>query len=107
MRNIFIVALSAIVAGCAGSLGGMVGQPISAAFLEYGPPDAEIDLPDGRRAFQWERSKTVGALMPNNMGGTGYVAVANEIDCRFSVIARRNASGEWIADEVKRPDLRC
>lgn len=52
MRAAIVAAL--LLAGCAStSLKGFVGQPIEEAMMRYGPPESVIDLPDGRKAFQF------------------------------------------------------
>ena len=49
---------AALLAGCAMPvLDKYMGRPIVDPMLDFGQPDEVFDLPDGRRAFQWEVEK--------------------------------------------------
>ncbi len=109
VRVIGALCGAAILSSCAtGGLDQYAGQSITSAMLEYGEPDGVIDLPDGRRAYQWERTQQTTAVVPNNMGGSGYLAVSRDTDCRFTIIAAYNqTSDDWLVEEVRKPKLRC
>ena len=62
MRNIiktFLVATLVALAGCASQqMKTYVGKDIQDVMVDYGKPDNEFNMPDGRRAFQWTKEST-------------------------------------------------
>ncbi|HET9067061.1 MAG TPA: hypothetical protein VFN28_00355, partial [Amaricoccus sp.] len=46
-----------------------VGKDITAAMVDYGPPAASFELPDGRSAFQWRMA--YGVPIPATTTYTG------------------------------------
>lgn len=54
MRLITLVLAAALLAACASTeMRAYIGRPISDVLLDYGPPEQVIDLPDGRKAYQF------------------------------------------------------
>ncbi len=60
--RIFLAVAALALCGCASSImKGFVGKPIETPIAQYGPYTNTFDLPDGRRAFQWNL-KSSGAI---------------------------------------------
>lgn len=61
-------------------------QPVEVAVARYGPPDTVLDMPDGRRQYQWRKRRT------DNVGEQ----IIRET-CRHTIYARWNDSAnDWI-----------
>ncbi len=64
MRYSLLVVASLLLAGCTSStthdlLKREVGRTVAQVTLVAGPPHSYADLPDGRRAFRWQRPSLV------------------------------------------------
>lgn len=58
-KRIIIAVLALALSGCAtGIMESYVGRSVPEAAVRYGPPTNVFDMPDGRRAFQWEMSSS-------------------------------------------------
>lgn len=54
MKKMLCALAAVLLAGCASTqMKGLVGKDISEAMIRYGQPEHVIDMPDGRRAFQF------------------------------------------------------
>ena len=72
-------------------------QPVEVLVARYGPPDTVLDMPDGRRQYQWS--------MPRK----DYLDSGQIIreTCRYSIYARRSdAANDWLLMS-QRPSVRC
>jgi hypothetical protein len=72
-------------------------QPVQVLVARYGPPDNVLDMPDGRRQYQWS--------MPRK----DYLDSGQIIreTCRHSIYARwSDAANDWILMSRK-PSVRC
>ena len=125
MKKLFVAALALALSGCATSLmDGYIGQPIQAGIARYGPPAFVFDMPDGRRAFQWQMdSQTVvpsttygtanlyappGAFSSLNYSQTTYGGQTVNQTCRYTMYARWNEEqNAWIFESYERPSLMC
>lgn len=117
--SLLIGALS--LAGCVSAgMKTLVGEPIQAAQLRYGPPAQVIDMPDGRRAYQF---KTGGGsvMLPSTSTttvspvGAGIVAtttgspggIAQLPGCYLTFMAAQE-NGAWVIREAVPPkELVC
>lgn len=97
---------------------GYVGRDITSVIAQYGPPTHEFDLPDGRRAFQWERLET--HHIPDTSvydekhsrrrtRGTsttlgGYV---EEELCFYTMYAEPGPADRWLIVGFEKPRLAC
>lgn len=124
MRGIWIVAALA-VSGCATAmLESYVGQPVQQVMIERGPPDLVMDLPDGRRAFQWAVTTQhttprqtygqaniyapPGAYANVNYNQMTYGGQTVQQTCRYTLYGRYDAaSRSWVVESFQKPSLMC
>jgi hypothetical protein len=72
-------------------------QPVEVLVARYGQPDTGLDMPDGRRQYQW------------SMPQIDYLDSGQIIreTCRSSIYARRSdAANDWLLMS-QRPFVRC
>lgn len=118
MRRLAIVAVMA-VAGCATQvMQGYVGKDITDVVLERGPPTGTMDMPDGRRAFQWRMDSVYS--MPgttyysgNTYGNTTY-GTFNTVgggiysqSCVYTLFGQKNPRGSYTVVGFHPPPLEC
>lgn len=89
-----IAALSVLLfaASCASQImQGYVGKDITEVMVERGAPSAVFDMPDGRRAFQWQINQ--GIPMPSTstttMAHTGGFGTATTTTTGGGVVTQR------------------
>lgn len=109
-----------LLSGCATmTMSGYVGKPVTDVVMDYGPPANYVDLPDGRRAFQWAFSKTHSTPMTINTtaystgpSATAYTTASGgqliTTGCIYTLIARWGpVSNAWIIDDYRTPSIDC
>ncbi len=111
------------VTGCASSyMEGLVGQPLQIGMARYGPPSVVFDMPDGRRAFQWEMTSsgvtprttttTANFYAPPgsfaNMTATQTSFGGNVVQrtCRYTMYAVQQGE-TWVFSGFEKPSLNC
>jgi hypothetical protein len=106
-------AAALMLAGCAHPT---VGQPVQRVVDEYGAPTKVIDMPGGRRLFQWWWSDV---LVEEETAYDGspewWTANSRRVqgfpmsrDCATDVIGRwDDARSSWIVEKRKRPRRDC
>lgn len=118
MRIAAIFGAASILAGCASQImGGYVGRDVTDVMVRYGPPVAAFDMPDGRRAFQWEIGSTFsvptttsytavqsGPLVTGSATTTGGTYSSR---CRYTLFATEQGSGQWTVVGFQRPNFMC
>lgn len=121
MRKLLtLVGVLSVLAGCASDImRGYVGKSITEPILDYGPPTNVLDLPDGRRAFQWSRTNSgilpmttyntstiyaPGGLTRVTGSSTSYVPYSNT--CSYTLFAKPQGS-DWIIVGFRQPSLDC
>jgi len=88
-----LVALLALPGCVSTQMNSLVGKPIEEAQLKYGVPAQVVDLPDGRRGYQFQYG-----------GGTALAPTG----CLLSFVAERSPAGVWIIRETRVPsELVC
>jgi hypothetical protein len=108
-----ILVIAACLAGCAGREGMLVahdrppvGAPIDQAIANNGPPSSQWDLPDGRRAYQWQQS-SVSARVGVNRAKDTVVAgsQSSQTTCFYTLYTRQDDKGLWtvVGAEQTRP----
>lgn len=110
------LALPALLTGCVSTqMKKLVGLPIQEAAIEYGAPVNVIDMPDGRRVFQFQSSRSVttptqattqGSVWGNswqtNTTITGGQIIP--VECTYTFYSRwSEAAGAWIVTDFKVP----
>lgn len=116
-RAIAIVAVGALATGCvSGQMKKLVGLPIQEAAIEYGAPINVVDMPDGRRVFQFASSRTVHTPVQAQTQGSGFgnsyqanttVYGGNpvQINCTYTFYTTWNESAStWMVTDFKAPD---
>lgn len=115
-----VLACFVALSGCATAImDGYVGKSISEPILDYGPPANALDLPDGRRAFQWAVNSS-GVIPVTNYdsatvygsGGygvvsgtsTSYVPYSNQ--CVYTLYAKPQGE-DWIVTGYRQPNFSC
>ena len=120
MKNSFRLAALLLCTACASQImEGYVGKSISEPILDYGPPANEMDLGNGRRAFQWQmqNSGVVPITNPSTttvFGGgsyaTAYSQTTNYVpfskECFYTLTATRRGT-DYIVDGYRKPRLGC
>lgn len=118
MRNLVLSAASIAVAlaGCVSTqMNGLVGSPVQEALIRYGAPEQVIEMPDGRRAYQF-RSEGGAAVLPGyatttsiGAGATAMAyttvtpgAVVSSRGCLLTFIAAERGGG-WVIEDYRVP----
>lgn len=123
-----VFAIVLLASGCASEImEGYVGQDITEVMIDYGPPSAVLDLPDGRVAFQWEQDYSYTSPTTTNVVGSSYgygsgygygygnySATATTYggdtttwSCLYTFFAKPNPQGSHTVIGFKKPDLFC
>jgi hypothetical protein len=73
-----------------------LGQPVEVAVARYGQPDTVLDMPDGRRQYQWRKPRTdfVGEQIIRET-------------CRHTIYARWNEPANGWIMLSRKPARRC
>ncbi len=116
------LALAAILMGCAPPvLDKYMGRPVLDPMLDFGKPNEVFDLPDGRRAYQWEVSKQARRPSPRPVIGVGIgvgrsgwgnvttIGTSYETytkTCLYTLITTRRGTG-WIVTDRRKPAPGC
>ena len=82
-----------------------VGKAIEDVVAVNGPPSRQWDLPDGRRAYQWEQSSVtsrVGVAGKGEITGQG-----SETTCFYTLYSRANDKGRWTVIGADPPRPGC
>lgn len=125
MKRLLIATLALALAGCATQvLEGYVGKPIQSVMIERGMPSMILDLPGGRRAYQWTIVH-VGVMPTTTYGQVniyappGAFAQANYSQtttggqmlsdtCRYTLYARWDARvSSWMVESFEKPSWMC
>lgn len=114
-----LAALGAVVAGCttATTLGVAPAQPevalspdnpvghrLDDVVAANGPPSQQWDLPDGRRAYQWQSSSISATVGPARKGEIKAAGVS-QTTCYYTLYAKPDAKGvvKVVAADEPRP----
>lgn len=103
---------------------GYIGQPVEQVMVERGPPHMILDMPDGRRAFQWVITSSM--TMPTQTYGNANIyappgAFANvnysqtttggqtlDQTCRYTLYGKFDPSRRaWVVESFQKPSLMC
>lgn len=127
MRNLILAAVvAASLSGCATRvLESYVGRSVPEAAVRYGPPTNVFDMPDGRRAFQWEMSSTYvtprqsftnvnvyappgSAYASGTANTTSYGGNVINQRCLYTVYGRYDpALSTWMIVAFEKPSFAC
>jgi hypothetical protein len=101
-----LAALGAVLAACAStpkpgvvatqpeaapSPDGPVGHKLDDIIAVNGPPSLQQDLPDGRRAYQWQSTSISATVAPARKGEIH--AAASQTTCFYTLYAKPDAKG--------------
>ena len=116
MRMLAILALAAFATGCVSTeMKGYVGKDVSEVLMAYGQPEQVLDLPDGRRAWQFRwgggrgvipgRAQTTVQSVGNTASATTVATPALLVDskgCLITYIGTR-AGNSWTITDIRVP----
>lgn len=128
MRRL-LIAVTLLLSGCATTImDGFVGKPLQQVMVRYGPPANVFDMPDGRRAFQWNISSNYvvpgssqsyttanvyappGAFATVNATtyGTSTPGYVGQMDCLYTMYGQYDAvTKAWVLVGYEKPRLMC
>ncbi|MCV2881991.1 hypothetical protein [Actibacterium sp. XHP0104] len=122
MKNnlrIVAVAVAFFVSGCASQImESYVGKDITEVIVKYGPPMNMLEMPDGRKAFQWRvdsnvvlpSTTTYNATTYGNVT-TGYATTTGgyvgSSRCVYTLYAKENAQDSFTVIGYEKPTLMC
>lgn len=69
-----------------------IGHPLDEIVAINGPPSQQWDLPDGRRAYQWQSSSISATVAPARKGEIRAAGVS-QTTCYYTLYARPDAKG--------------
>lgn len=112
----FIFAAAALLSACVSTeMKGYVGKDVSEVLMAYGQPENVIDLPDGRRAWQFRwgggggvipgRSQTTVQAIGNTAVATTTTTPATIVQsesCLITYIGTRSANS-WTITDIRVP----
>ena len=104
-----------ILSGCASAvMDGLVGKDISEVVVQYGPPINQIEMPDGRTAFQWKMNSSYAMPTTTNIYGYGNYATATTYgggivsqSCYYTLYAAKNANNSYTVTGFEPPKMSC
>lgn len=115
----FSTAIMMAVTGCASQiLESYVGKDITEVAMDYGIPTGVMDLPDGRRAFMWNRTATMTTPATTNISavqsgnwvtGSAYTfgGGTSVYQCTYTLIGQRNPQGSYTVVDFRKPQAMC
>lgn len=123
-----VAAILLLISGCASQImESYIGQPVQNVVLDYGLPESAMDLPDGRRAFQWimihtkarparVETRSYGTLSHNVASSDIWLTSRSKISgggvienrCIYTLITEWRDDGKaWYVVSYRRPSLKC
>jgi hypothetical protein len=85
---------------------GTVGRKIDDAIAVNGPPAAQWDLPDGRRAYQWQQASVTARVGPPEADGA-VVGAASQTTCYYTLYTLQDPKGPWKVVGYEQPRPGC
>jgi len=83
-----------------------VGKKIDDAIAANGPPTLQWDMPDGRRAYQWQQSSVIARVGAPD-GGGAVVGAASQTTCYYTLYTLRDPKGLWKVVGYEQPRPGC
>jgi hypothetical protein len=84
-----------------------VGKKIDDAIAANGPPTLQWDLPDGRRAYQWQQSSVTARVGAPEGGGGAVVGAASQTTCYYTLYTLPDPKGLWKVVGYEQPRVGC
>ena len=84
---------------------GAMGRFIEDVMAVNGPPSHLWDLPDGRRAFQWEQSSVTARVGDAAKGEV--VGAASQTTCYYTLYTLQTDKGRWTVIGADAPAKGC
>lgn len=118
MRFLMLPVLLTLAACASQVMEGFVGIDVTEVQLQYGPPVAVLDMPDGRKAFQWRFDSTTMMPMTTTYSGvtsgnwttaTAYTSGGGifSTPCFYTLFAKPNANKSYTVVGFQPPKLDC
>lgn len=119
MLTVLGIAAGALLAGCAhvtkleealspeaviARPNGPVGHTLDEVMAQNGPPAQHWDMPDGRRAYQWQSAAISATVAPDRRGEVKNSDVS-QVTCYYTLYTRPDAKGviKVVAAEDTKP----
>jgi hypothetical protein len=83
-----------------------VGKKIDEAIAANGPPTLQWDLPDGRRAYQWQQSSVTARVGAPEGGGGAVVGAASQTTCYYTLYTLQDGKN-WKVVGYEQPRPGC
>ena len=83
-----------------------VGHKIDEAIAANGPATLQWDLPDGRRAYQWQQASIEARVGPAT-GNGAMVGAASQTTCYYTLYTQKDAKGLWTVVGFDQPRPGC
>ena len=83
---------------------GPVGHTLDEVMVLNGPPAQQWDMPDGRRAYQWQSASISATVAPGRRGEIKNTDVS-QVTCYYTLYTRKDAKGvaKVVAAEDTKP----
>lgn len=110
MRLLAVTAMLCLTACASQIMEGFVGKDITDVQLQYGPPINVMDMPDGRKAFQWRFDSNVMMPMTTTYTGTTAFTTGGSIistACFYTLFAKPNTMNSYTVVGFQPPKLDC
>jgi hypothetical protein len=85
--------------------GAAMGKPIDVEIAANGPPATQWDLPDGRRAYQWQEASITARVGPPTANGA-VVGAATQTTCYYTLYTRLDGK-RWKVVGYEEPRPGC
>ena len=83
-----------------------IGKKIDEAIAANGPPTLQWDLPDGRRAYQWQQSSITARVSAPAADGA-VVGDATQTTCYYTLYTLKDAQGAYKVTGFDQPRPGC
>ncbi len=83
-----------------------VGKKIDDAIAVNGPPTLQWDLPDGRRAYQWQESSVIARVGSSSVNGA-VIGAASQTTCYYTLYTLPDAKGLYKVVGFEEPRPGC
>jgi hypothetical protein len=113
--SVSMAVLAAVLGACAAAPAAQVGplaadqavgRGIDDVMAADGPPNQQWDLPDGRRAYQWQETSVTARVGAAAADGE-VMGAASQTTCYYTLYARPDAKGRFLVVGYEPPRPGC
>jgi hypothetical protein len=84
-----------------------VGKKIDDAIAANGPPTLQWDLPDGRRAYQWQQTSVTARVGAPDGAAGAVIGNASQTTCYYTLYTLQDPKGLWKVVGYEQPRPGC